>query len=419
MTRRTRQLEGTAAQRPTASKQYAGVTWTSTDTGEQSRCDGTVWTETAPVTAVVLRGTDDTRLATVRPWLAPTRLASVPTLRSGFTTTAQWSPDGRLLAVGGNGAAAAALSVYERNGVSFTLAPAVTLNTSLATEVRWSPDGALLAVVSSVGGDTVALTVLSRSGSTLTPVGGVPALNSAYAYSVAWSPCGTYLAVGTEGTTSTSLTVYSRSGSTYAKLTTPTLNGSYAYGLAWSPCGRFLAVSCNVSGTGTLTVLEQTGTTFTALPGIPALLEGSARELAWSPDGRFLTVAGNASGSASTSITAYTRSGTTFTRLGAFVGYRVGASTLGLCWSPDGQTLARFKGGTAIDMYKRVGDTLVETDNPASAAYASGTNSGGFSPDGRFLAVASSSGSTATALTIYETTGTTPLAPAKFIQIQD
>ena len=113
-------------------------------------------------------------------------------------------------------------------------------------------------------------------------------LPSGAAQGVTWSPDGQFLSVA--HSTTPSITIYQRSGTTFTKLANPaTLPVGNGIGTAWSPDGQFLSVVHDT--TPFITIYQRSGTTFTKLANPATLPAGNGYGAAWSPDGQFLTAA--------------------------------------------------------------------------------------------------------------------------------
>lgn len=219
-----------------------------------------------------------------------------------------------------------------------------------------------------------------------------PLLPSAPTSSVrpsAWSPSGTYLAIGSGS--ATRLHIYKKSGDTFTKLSVTTPTGD-VFGVTWSPDGQYLTAAH--ATTPFVTTYKRSGDTFTKLADLTGgnLIVGTARSADWSPDGRYLSVAHLGGDFA----TIYRRDGDVLTKLSsaltsAGLPPNFGYST---AWSPDGRYLSvGHLSSPFVSVYKRSGERFSKLQNPASlpAPEANATTyvpAVTWSPDGSHLAVA-------------------------------
>jgi 6-phosphogluconolactonase (cycloisomerase 2 family) len=134
------------------------------------------------------------------------------------------------------------LQIYRFNGSGVPTSLGTVPTASYPDFAAWSPDGRFLAVVSQ-GSSSTGLQVYRFNGSSLPALFGTVGTGSA-PFTVVWSPDGRFLATVNGG--SNTLQIYRFNGSG-APTSLGTVNtGIYPYSVAWSPDGRFLAVA-NVS----------------------------------------------------------------------------------------------------------------------------------------------------------------------------
>ncbi|MBY0457362.1 MAG: hypothetical protein K2V38_08500, partial [Gemmataceae bacterium] len=140
-----------------------------------------------------------------------------------------FSPDGRLLAVGG---AEGTVHLWETGG--FTSLPPIDGSTSAARDVAFSPDGRLLAAI-----DYDSASVRVWDVATRTRVRELPGLPGDRGYAVAWNHDGTRLAAG-----GLCGNVRVWDAGTWAEVCKPLPHGCDVFGLVFDPRGRLLFCAC-------------------------------------------------------------------------------------------------------------------------------------------------------------------------------
>lgn len=233
-----------------------------------------------------------------------------------------WSPDGNTLAVAGSGPTNGAggfantheLRLYSFNGSSLTALTSQGYGASVQA-LAWSPDGRYLALagqgpVNGAGGfaNSDELRIYSFNGSTLTTVD-----SKDYGFIIrdlSWHPSGRYLVVGGSSPTFSAggfatpheVRMYSFDGSALTALTSQ-YYGGYVAVTQWSPDGNYLAIggrgpSSGVGGFNNqheLRLYSFNGSTLTALASKDyGTFEAGTwlNAIDWSPNGRFLAISG-------------------------------------------------------------------------------------------------------------------------------
>ncbi|MBX9831121.1 WD40 repeat domain-containing protein [Candidatus Babeliales bacterium] len=270
--------------------------------------------------------------------------------------------------------------------------------------VHWHPSGKFLAF-GTLGGS---MSVLSFNETTLSLV-----TTSGSQFTVAWSPCGNYLA----GMSTGALTIYSFNGSSLSTITSVG-PGASAIGtdkpLSWSPSGKYLGIYYSPGGsTTTSKIYSFNGTSLTVVNSINLVFGAAlpdAAQIAWSPNGLFYAVtARNTNTSGDPVVAVYSFNGTsqrliTTVSGGASLGYN--AAT----WSPDGVHLAVGRsvnsGNFQIYKFDSSSLTLVQTISLGNNEYMSTS----WSSDGSLLAFIRSSSSELDIYTVSYTTESTTQA---------
>jgi WD40 repeat protein len=213
-----------------------------------------------------------------------------------------WSPDGKYLAIGGNGPTGDnELQIYSFSAATLTAVTSQDYGTAIYT-VAWSPDGRYLAVGGTepakfgVEDNTNELQIYTFDGKTLIPV-----ISQDYGTainSVAWSPDGKYLAIGGNGPTGgNELHVYSFNNSSLSLVTSKDY-GTAIYSAAWSPDGVYLAIGgtepAKFGGEDNTNELQVYSFNGTALTAVTSQDYGTAiYSVSWSCNGRYLAIGGN------------------------------------------------------------------------------------------------------------------------------
>lgn len=246
--------------------------------------------------------------------------------------------------------------------------------------LAWSPNGQYVAVADGeaqptvyevLGGDLIKLRDLPASpGSVRT---------------VAWSPCGEFLAAGSGAP----LSLYQKQGTDFTLDTSSFTQPPNVDALTWSPDSRFLAVSSaalspffNYYERGTAGFALSV---FTKRPNPPVLPVNSCSALAWSPSGRLVACVEDGS-----TIFAYRRDGPDAADMVKIAGpagpdQPVGnVQSEGLAWSPDGKYLACDSGDGDIFVYRVEGNGATWTKVATTPAGVFSFNPR-WSPDGTKL----------------------------------
>jgi len=223
----------------------------------------------------------------------------------------------------------------------------------------------------------------------------VASLSDAYgtvSWDAAFSPDGTYVALGLAGYPYVSF--YKRSGDSFSQLADPAaLPPNTCTYAAWSPDGTYAAFTCNSNPR--LIIYKRSGDTFTKLPDPAFLPTWRAYSPSFSPDGTQLAVGSGES----PFVVIYSRSGDTFTKIADPAVLPTG-NGIGVAYSPTGNYLAVAHWNTPfITIYSRSGSTFTKLANPAGLPPEGGTGVA-WSHDAAYLAMVS--GRDAPVLTMYQ-----------------
>ncbi|QQR48899.1 WD40 repeat domain-containing protein [bacterium] len=229
-----------------------------------------------------------------------TTLTSIATVTATRFNTAQWSPSGRFLAVGGFSITSAQpqVQIFRFNGTTLTRVAtfnytAFSSSTRGVNSVAWHPSEQFLAAGGfPVSGSGDAVQVLKfNQGTSLTLVasdtfGGTP--NTPGVQEVAWTSDGNYLlVVGTAGGASTTgIIMYSFDGSSLTTKDSVVLNNVLTGAIR--PDDQFIAIG--LSNASTVRAYSWNGSTLGT--AITYAYGTTVNTLRWSSDGQYMAVGG-------------------------------------------------------------------------------------------------------------------------------
>ncbi|OON62278.1 hypothetical protein B0920_02025 [Massilia sp. KIM] len=325
--------------------------------------------------------TSYTALAALLPIQYPTSKMVDPSSPPSYSVTGvAISPDSLYLALGLPTAPSASLRLYKRTASEQFTSGSVVSNAPAVNAVAFSPDGAYLATASSA---SPYLKIHKKSGDAYNQLAD-PTQPSNGANAVAFSPNASYLAVALHNLAGR-LALYSRSGDTFTKLSDPAglpPSGMNGLSVAFSPDGTYLAVGTTVAPF--IFIYKRAGNVFTLLANPDVLPTNNLRGVAFSYDGNYLALA------ADSGLLVYKRNGDSFSRVN---GNPVTPSGLAQLWSvafsPNGEFLAATCNSTAtvggLLLYRRNGDAFTAVPSPTPAL--GNAYSVAFSADSLTLAV--------------------------------
>jgi hypothetical protein len=231
------------------------------------------------------------------------------TLPSGGAHSVAWSPDGMFLAVGHESiqysfvvaAANATLgATYTNNGITYSVTGTIAAGTLLNVTGSGVPlSSGTLTKASGTGDATITftsvlpqrfLTIYQRTGDTFAKCSDPATLPTGQVNGISWSPDG--LKLTCVHATSPFITTYSRpdtSSAVFTKIANPaTLPAGQGNGCAYNSLGNKLAVAHKNSPY--LTIYSVSGSTFTKDTDPSALPTSHGLSVSWTPDCQYLTV---------------------------------------------------------------------------------------------------------------------------------
>jgi len=324
----------------------------------------------------------------------PAKLTNPATLPASTGNAAEFSPDGRFLAIAH--ATTPFVTIYEKDRNLYTkLSDPATLPASTGNGVAWSKDGRFLAIAHN---SSPFVTIYERSGTTFTKLTNPGTLPASTGKGVSFSNDGRFLAVA--HSTTPYVTIYERSGTTFTKLTNPaTLPQGDGNAVSFSPDGSFLAVGVSYNPQP-IVIYSRSGTTFTKLSDPATMPDNAVFGAAWSPAGDYLSLAHDGT----TFLTIYSRSGSTFTKISDPATMPTGLGN-GISYSKDGLFMSVSHFTTPfVTIYSVSGTTYTKITNPSTLPASTGRGVA-WSAEDKFLAVAHS---TTPFVTIYETASSAP-----------
>ena len=253
-----------------------------------------------------------------------------------------WSPDGNLLSCGTS--TTPFLTTYQRQGLNFTpLGTPGTLPATTGLNANFSPNGEFLQIANSHIISGAGSVMYQRLVTTLSflSLGVSPGSGNGFG-STAWSPDSQYI-FGVDGLSGIG-EIYQRVGSAFNSLGfessvfNATWASTYDGGIssAWSPDGSYLAIGCG--NTPYILVYAWANQTLTAVILPTPIPQGPVNALAWSHDSRYLALAYTGT-SACVDVYQNNFNGT-FSIIQSQLAPNSLTQANGVSWSPSGQFLA-------------------------------------------------------------------------------
>ena len=253
-----------------------------------------------------------------------------------------WSKDGKYIAIGQSNVVTNQLELFTFDSTTETL---TSVDVKLAgstyiSAMHFSPDVNYLVCGGNTlsGGLQVQIFRVNKESKTLTFVTGI--LTAGIPQSTRWSPDGKYIFVGGDGLTGSNELQILKFNRTTETVTTvaSALPAGQVTGGEWSPDGEYLSVGGISLTGGTLQIFKfnrTTETLSTILSTSPGTQVWSAR---WTSDGKYLAISGVLT-SNKFQIWRFNRSAQTITKVAEGLG-TAGISAYELAWAPDGLYVA-------------------------------------------------------------------------------
>ncbi|MFC1854809.1 WD40 repeat domain-containing protein, partial [Candidatus Dependentiae bacterium] len=285
------------------------------------------------------------------------------------------------------------------NGLGDALAGCAYVHGDAIFSIAWSPNGSYLAMgADTEGGVDLRVLEFSQQNETLTVLTGCNKLSGIDPiYSVDWHPSGNYLAVGglqDYGYTA-DLRAFEFNGTTLTNLAGCAIDASGSVQeLQWHPSGNFVAIAGeNFISSEDVKVYEfdSEAETFSALSGCDKLHGNGFRCLDWSADGNYLAVGGeDGTGGYNIRVYSFDDSAKTLTEL---AGCRINFDTIvqALKWDPLGRWLFAGSQQTNVRVYAFDGSNLTVYSS-ATFSTNDDVNDIAVSSDGKFIFVAAHDG---------------------------
>lgn len=223
-----------------------------------------------------------------------TKLPNPSGLPAGAVNGLDWSPDGNLLVCAN--AITPFITSYQRQGLNFTaLGTPGTLPSTTGRSASFSRNGEFLQVANSHIGLGLANIMYQVQGTTFAFLSDVEAGAGDGLGSTTWSPDSQYV-FGVDGLSGVG-EVYQRTGLTFTSLgfESSLFNAAWAstydggLSAAWSPDGTYLAIGCGNSPY--ILIYAWANQTLTAVTLPTPIPQGAVNALAWSPDSKYLALA--------------------------------------------------------------------------------------------------------------------------------
>ena len=299
-----------------------------------------------------------------------------------FIESVSWSPDGRYVAIGGEGTGDFEVRVLAFDGSSLSSVADFDHGIRIHS-VDWSPDGRFVAIGGFGGTGGFEVRVFAFDGSSLTDVADFDHGNTIF--SVSWSPDGRFVAIGGfGGTGSFRVRVLVFDGSSLTDVADFD-HGDPILSVSWSPDGRFVAIG---GGGLEVRVLAFDGSSLTSVADFDHGAD-DIESVSWSPDGRFVAIGGSG-GDGGFEVRVLEFDGSSLTSVADFDhGDRIES----VSFSPDGRYLAiggqGGTGGFEVRVLEFDGSSLTDV---ADFDHGTSVRSVSWSPGGQQIAIGGSGG---------------------------
>ncbi|MBX9830383.1 WD40 repeat domain-containing protein [Candidatus Babeliales bacterium] len=330
-----------------------------------------------------------------------TSITQVDTASYGATGaySIDFSPNGRFVAVVGEGGGATSVQVYSFDGAALTSVATAnfggTENKAFCT--RWSIDGQYLAVV---GGYPNNFKVYGFDGTSLTLLATVSlssVVDIGNAFGLAWSFDQQYIIVGTYNPTPVptgdGLQVYRFSGTPVAASLTFVTGLNIAgpslppFSCSWHPTNSAL-VAVGV-GDGTFKIYSFNGSSLTLVTSVTYGAAASVLAVKFSPDGHFLAVGGNGPTNGN-ELQVYSFNGTTCALVDS-LNYGTQISPNSVQWDSTGRYISLSgrvpTNGNEFQIFQFNGSSLTLVTSSNYGSNSNGHAETSWSKDGKYIAL--------------------------------
>ncbi|MBL4587754.1 WD40 repeat domain-containing protein, partial [Candidatus Babeliales bacterium] len=205
-----------------------------------------------------------------------------------------WSPDGKYLAVAGNGSSNIHVHVYKFKDGSLTELPRCQANYgNTIYSIKWHPTGNYIAV-GGANSSSIDTRVAHFHNESLNELIGCRIDGaSSTVRTVNWSPDGRYLAVGHSGTNQNPNIYEFKNNMQLIPYSTGPRSLSNLRYLSYSPDGAYLAYGRSNSPLVEVYTSYEDGSSLSDIAGLGYSPSSSVRHLVWDPGGNFLAIADN------------------------------------------------------------------------------------------------------------------------------
>ena len=323
---------------------------------------------------------------------ARTILTPQPTQAARFVS---WSPDGNYVAFSSLTASGTGLYIFKRSGNTFTkLADPPVPPGVNCWYLQWSPDGQYFAIFDDAADK---IWFYKRSGDAFSRITfNISTSGGAFV----WSPDGKYFVLSLSQMPGPQIIVYRRDGETFTQVATdPNMSTYFANVATYTPDGKYLMFT---QADSQVFVYEQNGDQFIRVPGFDQVPPSGARACVASPNNQYVAMTIGVS----PGVYMYRKSGSSFVKLN-LPGFLPNTSPTNpgvsdAAWTPDSRYIGFLLDAAPYFVcYRRDGEIFTGLDQPSALPTFYGSKLS-WSPDGKYLAIASQAGADSNRFYIYQ-----------------